>query len=201
LSAPILARRSRRPKQQFLDLTRRLEESAREREELQGPRRRGPEDDLAKINAHVRVWSVATILLGAGAERLVKEPKRRLAEQIVQFASALIDDRLRAFPPIDFGKLKSKLQSDAELRKICGISEEEPVRAELREFASLIMDVFEYFFLGYIISVVFKQLGNAAGQPVLRPSVASVTSTDPIENLIACVFSGDRREDRQSAAY
>jgi hypothetical protein len=131
------------------------------------------------------------MLLGAGSERLSKEPKRELALRIVQITSALIDEVLRKFPKVEFEELKAALLSEDQLREMFNISEGEAIDPEVPKFVSAIVDAYEFSLLGFPIRAMFEHLGNSAGHAVLRPSVSSVSTDHPIEDLIARVWAAE----------
>jgi hypothetical protein len=179
-------------KQRILDIANQIEERARTAQEV--ARRDDGSDDsdaLARLVAPFRLWGLAIVLLGSGSESLSKDPKRRLAAQIVHSTSILLDELLRLFPKVQFADLKQQFQDDAFLRTTFDIPADKPVRAEVREFVGTIVDAYEFSLLGYPLRIMLSELGNAAGQPVLRPSVASVKTDGLMENLIARVWGSE----------
>ncbi len=137
------------------------------------------------------MWLAATILLGAGSERLSREPKRELALGIVQVASALIDQLLREFPHNEMNKLRTEMAQESALRFAFDVPAEEVLDPTLKDFVATVIDAYEFSLLGFPIRIIFEELGNVAGQTVLRPSVSSVQTDDIIENLVARVWSSE----------
>lgn len=179
-------------KQKLLDIATRVQDNARAAQEDLKRKNRGTEDsELSKLKNPLRVWAVATMLLGSGSESLKKAPKRELANLIVSSTSLLIDALLRAFPRVGFEQFKSGLQSDETLREVFQIPDTEEIESSLRDFVGAIVDAYEFALLGYPLRVMLEELGNAAGQKVLEPSIGSVASRDVMENLIAKIWASE----------
>jgi len=179
-------------KQQLLDVASLVEEGARSAQE---EARRGGSDDaddaVDRLVVPFRLWGVALVLLGAGAERLTKEPKRQIASQVVRLTSILLDELFRTFPKVEFEKFKKEAQSDEHLREVFGLNQGDDVPDDLREFVSAIVDAYEFSLLGYPLRAMLGELGNVAGQAVLGRSVSNVEVDTPLEELIAKVWAAE----------
>lgn len=178
-------------KQRILDIAGRIQDSARTAQEDLTRSRRQDDGEIAKLRNPIRLWAIATVLLGSGSESLKRDPKRELARKIVQATSLLIDALLRAFPRLEFEEFKADIQSEATLREIFEIKEGDPVDPVTVEFVGAIVDAYEFAVLGYPMRVMLDELGNAAGQKVLEPSVASVELPDDMQNLVAKVWASE----------
>src|SRR5262249_32467522 len=132
------------------------------------------------------------------SERLDKESKRQLSHRIVQLTSKMLDMMLRSFPHIQFASLKAELSLEEKVKSFFGVPDDEV--STVVELVRSVIDVFEFQTLGMPIRVFLDYLGNAAGQPVLRPSVASVKSDHGIEGLIARIWAAEIDAERERPA-
>ncbi|MBB4184779.1 nucleoside phosphorylase [Sinorhizobium terangae] len=188
-------------KQRILDVAQNVEARAREAQETaQLAYREETKAEERKFNDLLRIWSIAIVLLGSGSERLNREPKRELARLIVELSSILLEKLLRGFPREQFKELKDKLKSDDVIRAVFELSEQESVSEKQRGYIELLVDAYEFSVMGYPIRVIFEQLGNLAGQAVLRASVASVESDDAMENLIARIWAAEINAAQEKSA-
>ena len=180
-------------KQQILDVAEKVENEARQFRTTQSIEESTDEDtknsdDFQQLS---RIWSIAIVLLGAGSEKLDRGPKRELSRLIVQASSLLIDKMLRTFPRAEFEKLKNEMKSDETIRSLYSLSEGEEIPETKRQLVGLVIEAYEFSLLGYPMRVILEQLGNLANQPVLRSSVSSVESDDPMEDLIARIWAAE----------
>lgn len=179
-------------KQRMLDVATRVQESARsEQERISKANREAGQATISNLNDPIRVWGIATTLLGSGSESLKKAQKRKLAELIVRSTSILIDALLRAFPRLEFDQFKDSLQTDEALREIFSISDDVGIDVDLKDFVGAVVDAYEFALLGYPLRVMLQELGNSAGQKVLEPSISSVSLADPMEDLVAKVWASE----------
>ena len=177
-------------KQRMIDLAEHVDVAARSAQgSAQQPVENEPDESL--VLEATRCWSIATVLLGSGSERLTKEPKRQLASEIVKTASALVDRSLKRMPKDLLGDLRRGVLGDEKLRKDLGIIDEGGQETDRLQLIQDLIDVYEFSLYGYPLHSIFSQLGNVAGQSVLGVSVASVVSDDLIETLIAKVWLGE----------
>ncbi|AXV15206.1 hypothetical protein CYG48_05505 [Neorhizobium sp. SOG26] len=185
-------------KQRIIDIANRVQADARE---IQDAVRQRADDDekFATTRRLAKLWGIATMSLGSGSEQLARDPKRELAQLVVSASSALLDMGLRTFPAAQFENLKRELKSDSTARDLFNKSPEEPISPEDRELIELMVDAYEFSLLGLPIRAVFAQLGNFAGQAVLRTSVASVTSEDLMENLVARIWAAEISAAKEKA--
>jgi hypothetical protein len=121
-------------------------------------------------------------------------------KQIVQLTSVLLDELYRTFPKVEFDKFKKEVQSDENLREAFDIPGDQEIPIDLKEFVAAIVDAYEFSVLGSPLRSMFGELGNVAGQAVLRRSVASVSFEAPIEELIAQVWAAEIDATKSKAA-
>lgn len=186
-------------KQRLLDIATKVEDTARDQRKKAHEKARVDNEGWERVEAAAQVWGISIILLGSGSERLDRESKRALALRIVQLASILLDQIIRAFPKAEFGVFKDEMLSEESIRQNLNVSEEEDIEGTI-EFVRAILEAYEFQLVGYPVRVFLDYLGNSAGQPVLRPSVASVESKHAIENLIARVWAAEIDASREKAS-
>lgn len=190
-------RSNNQEKQQLLDISERVEKTAREaRESAERDTVSYQVDDLDRLG---RLSGIATLALGSGSEQLDRDPKRKLAKLIVQASSALIDGALRAFPMAEFSAYKETIKDDAEIRKMLKLPDG-PLDPKIREYVETLIDAYEFALLGIPMRAVFGQLGNLAGQQVLRSSVSSVSSDEVMEDLVARIWAAEINASNEKAA-
>jgi nucleoside phosphorylase len=186
----VFGRPNSHEKQQLLDLAYQVEEGAKaaqEKQRLESDKN----SDAPEMDQAGGVLGAAIILLGSGSERLDKAPKRKLAELIVRLSARILDRLLRTFPTVKFDEFKKELQEDSNIRKLFGIPEDQQIDENQKSYVSVFVDAYEFSLAGMPVRALLEYLGNAAGQPVLRTSVASVVLEDRIENLLARVWAAE----------
>ena len=134
-----------------------------------------------------RHWTVATVLLGSGAEHLDATVKRRLAKAIVTGASRLIDEWSRAQMEIDFDAIRRDLTTDAALADLPG--PDDP--SEKRRFIEAILDILEYSAMADPVRRVMNFMCEQARQRVLATSVASTPPEGPMEKIVHGTWLAD----------
>ncbi|MER8445332.1 hypothetical protein NKH52_19285 [Mesorhizobium sp. M1066] len=188
-------------KQRLLDFANRFEEEARadsdivivdEDEDLMDPEMEG------SLKAF-RTWEIAAILLGSGSERMNRDPKRRLAKSLVQLTSFLLHRILKSFPKAGFEKFKERLRDDDEIKKIFGGMNKE-IPQDFRDMVDVLMDAYEFSLLSSPVRMMFDNLSNSAGQPVLRTSVSNIEVEGEMENLIARIWSAEMDASKERSA-
>ncbi|NTC83010.1 hypothetical protein [Agrobacterium tumefaciens] len=179
-------------KQQIIDVAEKVETEARQFQDVKVIENSALEtsnsDNLGQL---VKLWNVGIVLLGAGSEKLDRDPKRELARKIVEASSLIIDRLLASFPRSHFDELKDQISSEESLRSLFSIEANDPILDHQKELVTAIVDAYEFSLLGYPMRLVLEQLGNLASQPVLRSSVSSVDSEDPMQNLIAKIWAAE----------
>ncbi|KDR86359.1 hypothetical protein L903_03005 [Agrobacterium sp. JL28] len=177
-------------KQRIIDIASRVETSAREAQK-EAEQEVDSGDNYQDIRRLVRIWTIAIVSLGSGSEQLGRSAKRELAELVVRAGSVILDASLRVFPSARFEALKAELKADENVRSSFGIGEDEAIDEEKRELLGALVDAYEFSLLGFPMRAVFEQLGNFAGQSVLRASVANVQSDNMMEQLVARIWAAE----------
>lgn len=189
-------------KQRILDVAEKIESEARQVKQTRDvePQQSESVTNSSDLRQLFRIWSVAIVLLGAGSEKLDKDPKRKLSKQIVEVGSLLIDRILRTFPRKAFDQLKQDMQADDNIRSLFDIPAHDPIPEKHRVLIDAVIDAYEFSLLGYPMRLVLEQLGNLASQPVLRSSVSSVVSDDAMEHLVARIWAAEIDASREKSA-
>lgn len=140
-------------------------------------------------NAAIEAWYVATILLGAGAERLEAQCKRKLIDKVVRLTSLIIDKWTRRVHAIDFKSLKEKLTEDPEILRLSSGGGED--FDDAKKLVVGLVDMMEYVFIAEPFRRTVGALCEEAGDVVLAESLSNVTfSTEP-ERLIHGMWMAD----------
>ncbi|TKD34299.1 MAG: hypothetical protein E5W98_27015 [Mesorhizobium sp.] len=188
-------------KQALLDLASRFEEEARADSDMVVIF--GDEDpvhpELEGCSDAIHVWAIGAILLGSGSERLTRDPKRRLAKSLVQLTSILLHRILKSFPKVSFEKFKARFSNDEELKKIFGTADSK-LTGDFREYVDVLLDAYEFSLLSSPVRMMFDNLSNSAGQPVLRTSVSNIEIEGQVENLIARVWSAEMDASKERSS-
>lgn len=138
------------------------------------------------INAG-RHWSIATILLGAGAEHLDAQTKRKLSSEIVGCASGIIDEWSRLRMEIDFDGLKKHLLSPEVFKNLPGPEKE----SEKVKFVDGMLDILEYSTLADPLLRVVGFLCEQARHQVLANSIEKAKVDGEIDRLIHATWLAD----------
>lgn len=178
-------------KQVLIDVAAKVEADVRTKQQAAEMDRPERDVEASAIGDIINIWTIGIVLLGSGSERIDRDPKRELSGLIVKLSSLMIDKLLRSFPSTQFDQVKLRLKADDSIRALFGMDPEDPINDKQRSFVEAIIDAYEFSLISYPIRIVFEQLGNIANQPVLRTSVASVSSDDLMENLIARVWAAE----------
>ncbi len=168
-------------KQALLDLQDRVrEEAGRQRENQHEDEDESWIEKNAPLNRMGLAWTIGTILLGAGAEHLEAESKRRLSALLVEGAAVFIDEWSRIQSDIDFASLKEEITTDEALIDMPGPDDLE----EKRRFVGGIIDIVEYNAMSDPMRRIMMFLCEQARHRVLSPSVDAAVVDGEIEDLI-----------------
>lgn len=180
-------------KQKLLDLSAQVEEETRAAQE--DAQRRLVDGDKDKefegIKGYLKILSIATTLLGGGAETLSKDAKRHLAERITNLTASLLDILLREFPNQIFVELRKTMKMEDRVRSIFGLKGDDTIELRHVNLIDTVIDAYEFVFMGYPVRALFGHLGNVACQPVLRISIAAVKPGDMIADLVARIWEAE----------
>lgn len=168
-------------KQQILDLSDRVRESARREFQSQSI------DDNEALRLRTEAlsqaslsWTIATVLLGSGAEHLQADDKRYLAASIVTGAAAIVDDWCRLQLELDFEEMKKALTTDEALADFPSDVDVE----EKRKIVRGLVDMIEYAAMSAPLRRTMQFLSEQARHRVLSPSVHNAETTGILEALI-----------------
>ncbi len=173
--------RNAEQKQQVLDLSDRVrEEASRQQETRIREEDEGWTEKFGPVEQAALTWSIATVLLGAGAEHLEAEDKRGLCTSLVEGAAVLIDEWCRLQLEVDFEEMKRALTTDEAIADMSGPGDDE----EKRKFVSGVVDIIEYSALATPVRRIMHFLSEQARHRVLSPSVDKAEVTGVMEKII-----------------
>lgn len=168
-------------KQDLLDLQDRVrEEAGRQRVSKDETADESWSERTAPLNRMGMNWTVATVLLGAGAEHLEAGDKRKLSALLVEGAAVFMDEWSRVQSEIDFDALKAAITTDEALAGMPGPDDIE----EKRKFVAGLIDIFEYTAMADPVRKIMTFLCEQARQRVLSPSVDAAEVEGLMEGLI-----------------
>lgn len=168
-------------KQQILDLSDRIrEEAGRQRETQIGTEDEAWTKKIELLERASLAWTIATVLLGAGAEHLEADDKRCLSTHLVVGAAALIDEWCRLQLEVDFEAMKQALTTDEALADMPGPQDLD----EKRKFVSGLVDIIEYSAMADPLRRVMHFLSEQARHRVLSPSVDKAEVKGVLEKVL-----------------
>ncbi len=186
------SRPNKEQKQSLIDLAERVENGAKQAQEnSQNHLTDSEQQTLDRLKKPFDVWAAAVVMLGSGAERIPRDPKRALALQIVEATSALLDALVKAFPPEIFNRLREQFESDEFLLQVTKGKPGAEIDDNIRELVRALLDAFELSFLTLPFRIVIGQLCNSANQQVLRKTIGSVETHSVMERLIAKIWAAE----------
>lgn len=180
-------------KQDLLDLQDRVQEEAgRQKNNRDEKEDESWTERSAPLNRIALAWTIGTILLGAGAEHLEADSKRRLSALLVKGAAVFIDEWSRVQSEFDFTSLKEAITADDVLADMPGPDDLE----EKRKFVGGMIDIFEYNAMSDPLRRTMMFLCEQARQRVLSPSVEASAVDGAMERLIKGSWLIDIDPDR-----
>jgi nucleoside phosphorylase len=144
------------------------------------------EEDFARSEIHAKIlnllehWTVATILLGSGAEGINGECRQKLSEAIIRGAEAFMEAILRQINDIDFVKIKDKIIADSNFREFIG----SPDDKEFSDIVSSIVDFVEFVSLSDQVDRIFDRLPDRASHRIVSNSVQKAEVIGKVQELI-----------------
>lgn len=180
-------------KQDLIDLHERVrEEASKQTDHLDDEQNEDWANRTAPLIRAAQAWTVATILLGAGAEHLEAKDKRRISTALVTGGAAIIDDWSILQKDIDFNALKTAITTDEALAEMPGSEDID----EKRRFVSGFVDIIEYNAMADPLRRIMSFLSEQARHRVLSPSVEAAEVDGIIENVLKGSWLLDIDPDR-----
>jgi hypothetical protein len=167
-------------KARILDIAERVNEDVAEHSQRSPREPEETSEALRDIIELIRSWTVATILLGSGAESINGKDRQILAETIIYGGEALLDSVLKHLSALDFEEIKNQIVSDAEFRGHVGVDDD----AEFEASVSALVDLIEFLALSEPLDYVFDSLPDRARHKIVGNSVAKARTETPIQALI-----------------
>ncbi|GAA6203179.1 hypothetical protein [Aquicoccus sp. SU-CL01552] len=149
------------------------------------------ESDREPFVDSVRHWSIATTLLGSGAEHLDASTKRELSSLIVQGLAAIIEDWTRRHDAFDFDGLRETLTSDENIDKFVSQSPGDRSVEEVRKMFDRIIDGLRYVLIGMPFHRVVGHLCESARGPVLAKSVSQCEVSSEYQEMLKSIWLSD----------
>lgn len=174
----------RREKAAVLDIADRVNDDVAEVAESDGNRDGGRKNQPHLLKMLIRRWSLATILLGAGAESIKGDNRERLARLIIAGGEALIEALSKHFQELDFESIKDKIIEDTEFRENIGITDQ----GDFESMVSAFVDFVEYVAYSQSLERVFSDLPNQAKHRIVGNSVQRVAVETKMQRLIRGVW-------------
>ena len=168
-------------KQDLIDLHDRVREEVGKQQDLQDEEGNARwAKRITPLTTTALVWTIATVLLGAGAEHLEATDKRRISSALVNGAAAIIDEWSRVQAELDFQELKAVLTTSEALADMPGKADIE----EKRRFVIGLVDILEYTAMADPLRRVLNFLSEQARHRVLSPSVEAAEIDGILETVI-----------------
>lgn len=182
-------RSDREDKQRLLDLRERIERGRAARTRAAVREHGGGE--LETLYEAVNSFQIGVMLLSSGAEALQAEEKRKLARQLVELASAIVDVWTRRIKNVDFEAFRKECLSDEFIDECAKLSPEKTNATELKRIITSLVDALE----GPVLSTPLRQIlglvceGARAG--VLAKSLIHVNTETEVQELVRSAWLAD----------
>ncbi len=191
-------------KQRLLDMADQITETATKRsEEAQHGDEDASESDT-DFDSAARMWVIATVLLGSGAEHLNAGTKQTLGKALITLAGPILDRWTRSHAAVDFKQVRADLTSDDAIRELMNKYKDDldkqPDESEVKRLVGTLVDILEYTFLAEPIRRVIGYLCEQARHKVLATSVEKSRVEGEIEGMIYSAWLADIDPKRGEAA-
>lgn len=171
----------RNEKARVLDIVDRVSEGVAEGEDTKkAANEPGENDGAQQLMALSKAWTIATILMGSGAESINGADRQHLAEAIIAGAEVFLDLALRNVNSLDFESIKTQILADKQFRTSVG-ADDDPGYDNV---VSAMVDLIEFMALSDPLDRVFDQLPDRAGHPIVGNSVIRAATKSRIQELI-----------------
>ncbi|MBH0238471.1 phosphorylase family protein [Methylobrevis albus] len=182
-------------KQRIIDIADRIRETAADKSKFgRDHENDGRSIDESKIRLSSKSWAVGTTLLGAAAEGLLGETKKRLAQDLVALGSSIVHRWTIAHVEVDFDQIKLDLTSESSINEIFSGSDIDASEAK-KKIAGLV-DLLEFSFLAEPARRILSHICEGARQKVLVGSVERASPEGLFEELFHGVWLSDIDSER-----
>jgi hypothetical protein len=147
--------------QRILDVADRVREEVAESAKSKVTKKAIADD---RVDQAIQDWMVATVLLGAGAEHLSADVKRRLASLVISFSSIIAHRATEVLLQMDFSEVKKKLLKDPDAKAMYLNGDDDKDATSFGRFVNGLVDVLEYILLANNFRRVLEQLCEGARQ-------------------------------------
>jgi nucleoside phosphorylase len=185
-------------KQDMIDFSDRVQErTAMEVREQNLPGQLSEDGGLGRA---LNFFTLGSMLIGSGAERLLADEKRKLAGLLITLAASVMDIWTRKRAEIDFSALKTAVLADEKFEKLRAIKPAELTDDDMKLLAELIVDLFELSAVSEPLLGLVGRLCEKARSQVLTRSLENVTVLSPVEKLVKALWIAetDPQKGKQS---
>ena len=139
------------------------------------------------IAAH---WSAGCVILGAGAEQMEAQPKRRLARGLISLGCRIAEHGTAEAAAVDYDDLKDQILSDPNFKKRRDQMSEAESSELMKDFEHL-LHFLEFTFVTSPYRIVLAALCGQATGNVLRKSVKETKLEREFQKLTQAVWACD----------
>lgn len=192
-------RGDREHKQRLLDMADRVRRAAvRRSEQVASVGTNDNQTPMDKLALPIEAWSVATVLLGSGAEHLDGATKQKLAKMLVQLGTLILDAWTRLHKAVDFKAVKSDAMKSENIEKVSKGDGPFTEPKDAERFISDFIDLIEFVFLAEPFRRIVQTLCEQARHRVLATSVERAEPVGKVENIMFATWLTDIDSKRGS---
>jgi hypothetical protein len=136
----------------------------------------------------VQNWVIGTILLGAGAEHLEAEIKRKLTSALIKTAALIIHHWTAVHHAVDFEEIKANLTTDKVVSEIVDVDAENADFEEARRQVRGIIELLEFAFVSEPCRRILQHLCEAARHRVLATSVEKASVAGLMDSIVRAAW-------------
>jgi len=139
----------------------------------------------------IESWYIAVALLGAGAERLEADTKRKFVDRIIRLSAIILEDWTRESADVNYSEIRDKLCNDEQAITDIAKSDSEADIAEAKRTLSALVDVLEYALVSQPFRTIVNTICEEARDKVLAESVINTNVDGTLERLIRNIWLAD----------
>lgn len=140
-----------------------------------------------QISAH---WTAACVMLGAGAEQIEAQPKRKLAKALIALGCRVAEQWTAEAASVDYKELREEILKEAEFRKRQRNMDEEEWKTLLADLDQLLLQL-EFDFISLPYRTLLAGLCGQASGNILRKSVKEAKLDRDFQELTRAVWACD----------
>jgi len=167
-------------KTRILDIAERVNEDVSNRIDGGEPETRNSDDPNPLLSSAIRMWVVATILLGSGAESIKGDERKEIVEIIIDAADMILHYWTKIFSEFDYGQVRQDILADATFKSNLNIDDEK----EYERIVSSLIDFVEFVALSEPLERIVNHLLDQGQQPIIGNSLAKAKNIGGLKPLI-----------------